>query len=314
MAMSCCMVHVASSARLHIAQVVDFSAICGVIGVCIGASGAVIGATAYHRRMADQDAAAQDAAWSADTLSGNPHARRDKADRVQRMFSAIARSYDLNNRLHSFWQDQAWRRAAVRLARPKPTDRVLDVACGTGDLTLAFARSRPAPAEVTGLDFTPQMLDVARCKSAPSEATFVEGDAMSLPFADSSFDVLSIAFGIRNVSDPARALREFRRVLAPGGRLVILEFGQPRQGILRWLNDVYTRRVMPLTASIIARDRSGAYRYLPASVASFLEPKALAGAVSAAGFEQVAQHPLTFGVCVATTARVPESTTLASQR
>lgn len=264
--------------------------------------------------MADPHGTAQDAAWTPETLTGNPHERRDKADRVQRMFSAIAGSYDLNNRLHSFWQDQAWRRAAVRLVQPRPSDRVLDVACGTGDLTLAFARSKPAPAAVTGLDFTPQMLDVARCKSTPKEATFLEGDAMSLPFADGSFDVLSIAFGIRNVSDPARALREFRRVLAPGGRLVILEFGQPRQAVLRWLNDLYTHRVMPLTASIIARDRSGAYRYLPRSVASFLEPAALAAAVSEAGFATVAQHPLTFGVCVATTAQVPETTTLGSDR
>lgn len=264
--------------------------------------------------MAERLGTAQDPAWTADALSGNPHARGDKADRVRRMFSAIAGSYDLNNRLHSFWQDQAWRRAAVRLVRPDATDRVLDVACGTGDLTLAFARSRPAPASVTGLDFTPQMLDVARCKSAPNEASFIEGDAMNLPCADASFDVLSIAFGIRNVSDPARALREFRRVLAPGGRLVILEFGEPRHPILRWINGVYTRRVMPLTASVIARDRSGAYRYLPASVASFLDPKALARAVSDAGFAEVTQHPLTFGVCVATTARVPKTTTLGAVR
>ena len=264
--------------------------------------------------MAEPHGTAQDAPWTSDTLSGNPHERRDKAVRVQRMFSAIAGSYDLNNRLHSFWQDQAWRRAAVRLVRPSATDRVLDVACGTGDLTLAFARSRPAPASVTGLDFTPEMLDVARCKSRPPEASFVEGDAMNLPFADASFDVLSIAFGIRNVSDPARALREFRRVLSPGGRMVILEFGQPTQPVLRWINSVYTHRVMPLTASIIARDRSGAYRYLPASVASFLDPAALSRAVADAGFSDVRQHPLTFGVCVATTARAGEHTTLGRTR
>jgi demethylmenaquinone methyltransferase/2-methoxy-6-polyprenyl-1,4-benzoquinol methylase len=260
--------------------------------------------------MPDPNGTATGAAWTADTLSGNPHSRTDKADRVQRMFSAIAGSYDLNNRLHSFWQDQAWRRAAVRIARPSPKDRVLDVACGTGDLTLAFARTSPTPSTVTGLDFTPQMLDVARSKSTPAEASFVEGDAMNLPFADASFDVLSIAFGIRNVSDPARALREFRRVLAPGGRMVILEFGQPRNAVLRWLNSVYTQRVMPLTASVIARDRSGAYRYLPKSVESFLEPAALAKSVSEAGFSGVRQHPFTFGVCVATFAEVPETTTL----
>jgi demethylmenaquinone methyltransferase/2-methoxy-6-polyprenyl-1,4-benzoquinol methylase len=271
---------------------------------------AVIGAYAYHRGMVQPPDTATDPAWTPDALEGNPHARQDKAERVQRMFSAIAGSYDLNNRLHSFGRDQAWRRAAVRLAEVTPSDRILDVACGTGDLTLAFARARPAPASVTGLDFTPQMLDVARCKSAGGTTSFVEGDAMSLPFGDASFDVISIAFGIRNVSDPARALREFRRVLSPGGRLVILEFGHPRQPLLRWLNDLYTHRVMPFTASLVARDRSGAYRYLPASVASFLDPRALADAVSQAGFSDVRQHPLTFGVCVATTARVGHATTL----
>lgn len=306
--------HWGSAAHIHDADGDLVWAIRGVIGVQIAARGAVIGASAYHRPMAEPQGTVHDAAWTPDTLSGNPHARGDKADRVRRMFSAIARSYDLNNRLHSFWQDQAWRRAAVRLVRPTPQDRVLDVACGTGDLTLAFAHANPAPATVTGLDFTPQMLDVARCKARQADASFVEGDAMNLPFADASFDVLSIAFGIRNVSEPDRALREFRRVLSPGGRLVILEFGEPRQGVLRWLNNVYTRRVMPLTASIIARDTSGAYRYLPKSVASFLDPAALARSVADAGFTDVMQHPLTFGVCVATTARVPETTTLGGSR
>lgn len=284
----------------------------GVIGARKRAICAVIGAYAYHRRMVPPQDTATDPAWTDDALAGNPHVRQDKAQRVQRMFSAIAGSYDLNNRLHSFGRDQAWRRAAVRLAKVRATDRVLDVACGTGDLTLAFARTVPAPAAVTGLDFTPQMLEVARSKSSGDATAFVEGDAMRLPFADGSFDVLSIAFGIRNVSDPLRALREFRRVLAPGGRLVVLEFGEPRQPLLRWLNGLYTRRIMPLTASLVARDRSGAYRYLPASVASFLEPAALARAVADAGFTGVRQHALTFGVCVATTAHVGDATTLAA--
>lgn len=246
-----------------------------------------------------------DPAWTPDTLAGNPHQRQDKADRVRRMFGAISGKYDLNNRLHSFGRDQAWRRRAVRLAAPGPTDRVLDVACGTGDLTLAFASASPPPAAVMGVDFTPQMLDVARRKSGPGGPSFLEGDAMSLQFPDSSFDVVSIAFGIRNVSDPSKALREFRRVLAPGGRLVILEFGQPGNPIMRWLNSVYTTQVMPLTASVIAGDRSGAYRYLPRSVEAFLDPRALAHAVAQAGFADVRQVPMTFGVCVATTARVP---------
>src|SRR5262245_36566837 len=154
------------------------------------------------------------------------------------MFAAIARSYDLNNRVHSLGRDQAWRRKAVRLCVVKSSDRVLDVACGTGDLTNAFAES--GVASVTGLDFTEEMLEIAQRKSVRREDAsggrvpqYVQGDAMNLPFESASFDVVSIAFGIRNVADPAQALREFRRVLGPGGRLVVLEFSRPRNPLIR---------------------------------------------------------------------------------
>ena len=153
--------------------------------------------------------------WTQEALQGNPHADAEKARKVRSMFAAIARSYDLNNRLHSFLQDQRWRRAAVRAAGVTPTTRVLDVACGTGDLAEAFADA--GAATVTGVDFTPEMLDVARHKGsarpARSRVRYEQGDAMQLAFPDGSFDVVSIAFGIRNVAVPERALREFFRVL-----------------------------------------------------------------------------------------------------
>lgn len=243
------------------------------------------------------------AVWTSADLASGPHADAAKADKVRRMFAAIARRYDLNNTLHSFGRDAAWRRAAVRLAALRPGDEVLDVACGTGALTRAFASARPSPARVIGADFTPEMLDVARGRlgearpgAAPIE--YQLADAMALPFADDSFDVLSIAFGIRNVADPSTALREFRRVLRPGGRLVVLEFDRPRIAAIAWLNDLYTARVMPVTASVIAGDRSGAYRYLPKSVATFASRAEMARMLAASGFASVTQTPLTFGVCV----------------
>lgn len=241
-------------------------------------------------------------AWESEELA-DPHTAPQKASKVRGMFSAIAHRYDLNNRLHSMWQDQRWRRLAVKSAEVRPGDAVLDAACGTGDLTQLFARA--AAGKVVGVDFTPAMLEVARQKlgreSGPvrSKVTYEEGDAQSLRFADASFDVVSIAFGIRNVVEPARALAEFARVLRPGGRLVILEFeGRPANRFVRWFNDVYCRRIMPVTATLISGDRSGAYKYLPASVWTFMSRAELEGAVRDAGFEDVTSRSLSLGICV----------------
>lgn len=239
-------------------------------------------------------------AWTPSELA-DPHANVQKQEKVGRMFSAIAHRYDLNNRLHSMWRDQAWRRYAVRQARVKPTDVVLDVACGTGDLTEAMAAA--GAARVTGLDYTPAMLDVARKRLASksdaiaSRITYMQGDAQALPFENASVDVVSIAFGIRNVGEPKKAIREFRRVLRPGGRLVILEFGTPTLAPVRWFNDLYCKRIMPVTATLISGDRSGAYKYLPKSVESFMTTREMCGALEEAGFSAVKTKPLTLGIC-----------------
>jgi demethylmenaquinone methyltransferase/2-methoxy-6-polyprenyl-1,4-benzoquinol methylase len=216
------------------------------------------------------------------------------------MFAAIAPSYDLNNRLHSAWIDQHWRRRAVKFSRLTPTDHVLDVACGTGDLTLAFAHARPA--SVTGTDFTYEMLPIARSKAASQLATrnsqlplFTTGDAQALPFPDASFDVVSIAFGIRNVQDPLTALKEFRRVLRPGGRVIVLEFSVPTNPLFRAVYNFYSAKVMPLTATWLSGDRSGAYKYLPHSVETFLTPPQMLARLQQAGFSDLASKPLTFG-------------------
>jgi demethylmenaquinone methyltransferase/2-methoxy-6-polyprenyl-1,4-benzoquinol methylase len=164
---------------------------------------------------------------------------------------------------------------------------------------------------VVGLDFTPQMLDIARAKSRRVEAgrsgrvvpSYEQGDATALALADASVDVVSIAFGLRNVGEPVQALREFKRVLRPGGRLVILEFDEPRNPLIRAMNRLYTHHIMPRTASLIARDRSGAYQYLPRSVETFLDRDRLRDALGSVGFGAVAQTPLTFGTCVITVAR-----------
>jgi demethylmenaquinone methyltransferase/2-methoxy-6-polyprenyl-1,4-benzoquinol methylase len=215
------------------------------------------------------------------------------------MFGAIAHRYDLNNRLHSFGCDQRWRRAAVAMAAPRESDAVVDVACGTGDLARLFADA--GVGSVIGVDFTPEMLAIACSKGGGVE--YREGDAMRLAIPDDSADIVSIAFGLRNVQDPKMAIAEFRRVLRPGGRLVILEFSRPGNRVMAAANDLYSRHIMPRTAAWIAGDSSGAYRYLPRSVDTFLDPDALAALVQDAGFAHLTQRRLTFGVCTITLAQ-----------
>ena len=237
--------------------------------------------------------------WTSRELAADPHQVADKAKRVERMFAAIAPSYDLNNRLHSLWRDQVWRRAAVKAANLDGQEVVLDVACGTGDLSMAFAGG--GARRVAGIDFTFDMLRLARRKALEGGAprpTYHTGDAMRLPVGDESVDVVSIAFGIRNVVDPLMAIRQFHRVLRPAGRLVILEFALPANRLLRSLYGFYFTRIMPLTASWIARDRSGAYRYLPRSVNTFMDREAILRAMADAGFVRTTVQPLTCGIAV----------------
>jgi demethylmenaquinone methyltransferase/2-methoxy-6-polyprenyl-1,4-benzoquinol methylase len=251
-----------------------------------------------------------------ESLLVNPHEVSDKRRRVQRMFAAIAPSYDLNNRLHSFWMDQSWRRKAVKLSQLRPGDRVVDVACGTGDLTLGFfeglrrtrdANSTGPVSEVIGIDFTHEMLplavakwsrNAADAKAAATSVCFVNGDAQSLPLPDECCDVASIAFGIRNVADPFAAMKEFFRILRPGGRMVILEFSMPTNPLFRALYQFYFKQVLPRTATWISGDKTGAYKYLPQSVRTFISRQTMVEMLARAGFTDISQHPMTMGICI----------------
>lgn len=248
-----------------------------------------------------------DKPWFTDDELANPHDLADKPQRVQRMFSAIAPSYDLNNRVHSMGMDQLWRKRAVKAARLQPGDIVLDVACGTGDLSLAFQRA--GAAAVIGLDFTFEMLRYAKRKMNPRQAERMIcacGDAMRLPLADASVNVVSIAFGIRNVADPALAISEFHRVLKPGGRLVILEFSRPANSLIRRVYEFYFHRIMPVTAAWIAGKSEGhAYRYLPKSVSSFMDAGTMLDRMKGQGLADVAGHRLTLGIAMIYVGRKP---------
>ena len=191
------------------------------------------------------------------------------SEEVRDMFATIAPRYDRANRILSLGIDQAWRRRAVKASGAKPGDRILDLATGTGDLAFRFERKVGRDGKVTGTDFCEPMLAVARHKAARKgrTVTFQMADAMDLPFTDRSFDVASIAFGIRNVDDPVAALREMRRVVKPGGRIVVLEFGQPN-GLWGGMYRTYARHVMPRVGGWITGQR-GAYEYLPRTAAAF---------------------------------------------
>lgn len=247
-------------------------------------------------------------AWTEQELA-DPHTVTDKARRVQNMFAAIAPWYDLNNRLHSFGRDQAWRAEAVHMAKVKPNDIVLDVACGTGDLAIKFAQANPA--RVIAVDFTLNMLSVAQMKKRQSPTTtrinYYAGDALHLPIADSSIDIVSIAFGIRNVAQPVQVASEFHRVLRPGGRLIVLEFSFPKSSLLRGLYNVYFRHVLPHTAALIARDRTGAYKYLPQSVHTFFDRSQLLDLLHESGFINPCHKPLTLGIASLYFATKPNS-------
>ena len=243
-----------------------------------------------------------------DAALEKPHDVVDKRERVRKMFGGIARTYDLINRLHSFGIDQRWRKRATKLADLKAGDHVLDVACGTGDLTFALARrlreiekSSTEKGEVIGVDYTPEMLPLAREKSKRlgfEDVKFEQGDACFLDFERDSFDVISIAFGIRNVENVERALSEFHRVLRSGGRLIILEFSEPKNWLIRKLNHFYSHVVMPMTATWISGDQTGAYKYLPKSVKTFKSREEMISLIQQAGFDDVSIDVMTFGVCV----------------
>lgn len=234
--------------------------------------------------------------WDDQRLT-DPHRQLDKARRVQAMFDEIAPTYERVNRVLSVGRDGYWRRRAVELAKVTREDRVLDLACGTGDFARAFASA--GPAEVVGCDFAQQMLAQAIVRPGSTNSTAIRwsaADAMALPFADDTFTVASCAFGVRNWQDLDRGLREMYRVLRPGGRAVILEFSMPRAPLVGPLYRFYFRHVLPRVATWISRDRCGAYRYLPASVGTFVEGEGMMEALRKAGFSRVMQRRLTFGI------------------
>jgi demethylmenaquinone methyltransferase/2-methoxy-6-polyprenyl-1,4-benzoquinol methylase len=218
--------------------------------------------------------------------------------KVRGMFAEIAPRYDLVNRLLSGGIDVWWRHVTVSRAPPPPAGAILDCCTGTGDLALAYAAKAKPGVRIVASDFCRPMLDRGAAKAARTRRAieWVEADAMALPFPDRSFDLVTVAFGLRNIADTARGLAEMARVLEPGGRLAILEFSIPTSRLVRGFYLWYFRRVLPLIGNSIARNASDAYTYLNKSVEEFPSGERLAMLVRGAGFDHVEQIPLTFGI------------------
>jgi demethylmenaquinone methyltransferase/2-methoxy-6-polyprenyl-1,4-benzoquinol methylase len=223
--------------------------------------------------------------------------RESAARAVREMFTAIAPRYDLLNHLLSANTDKLWwRRTARSFANvlAQPGVHVLDLCCGTGDMALALRRQSPQ-AEITGADFSHAMLVLASKKSSqPRAIKWIEADALQLPFSDQSFDLVTSAFGFRNLADYDAGLREIQRVLRPGGECGILEFSEP-QGMMGKIYDVYFKSILPRIGRLISGN-SGAYSYLPASVERFPQPPEILSRMKAAGFRDASWTPYTFGI------------------
>ena len=223
---------------------------------------------------------------------------KDKAEKVQGVFSSVASKYDVMNDFMSLGIHRFWKDAMMDWLAPRGGQLLLDVAGGTGDISFRFLK-RARNAHATVLDLTEPMLAEGRKRAATAgisgQLDWVVGDAMALPFEDQTFDVYTISFGIRNVTNPKKALAEAYRVLKPGGRIMVLEFSHIPNDLLQWCYDKYSFNVIPRLGQIIARDRSS-YQYLVESIRNFPNQEKFLNLVNEAGFENSKYRNLTMGV------------------
>ena len=222
----------------------------------------------------------------------------EKAGRVRGVFSSVASKYDVMNDVMSGGAHRLWKDAMMDWLSPRSGQRLLDVAGGTGDISFRFLK-RASHAHATVLDLTNEMLKEGKMRAEAAQLggslKWVVGDAVALPFADNSFDVYTISFGIRNVTRPQDALNEAFRVLKPGGRLMVLEFSQIPNDLLQWIYDRYSFIVIPKMGKLIANDRDS-YQYLVESIRKFPDQETFLGMVRTAGFENAKYRNLTMGV------------------
>ena len=223
-----------------------------------------------------------------------------KKEKVQQMFDNIAPTYDKLNHIMSLNVDKLWRRHALKEIVDGTPQRILDVACGTGDSTISIARAAAEGTKVTGADISEGMMALVTEKAEKAgvldRIDLQVADGEALPYEEGTFDRVTCAFGIRNFEHKEKGLEEFRRVLHPGGRAVILELSVPQNKVLRWAYDLYFLHILPWVGGKVSGDKA-AYKYLPASVHNFPAPKEFCRMMEEAGFRSVRFRTFTFGLC-----------------
>ncbi len=238
------------------------------------------------------------------------------SDRVRQMFGRIAGRYDFLNHLLSLGIDHWWRRQTVRRVPPSGSQPILDLCTGTGDLAFSYDRAAAGRTPIVAADFCHEMLEIGRQKAAKngsdSRIQFIEADAQSLPLPSDEFQIVCVAFGLRNVADTDRGLAEMVRVAAPAGRVAVLEFSTPTWQPFKAVYGWYFRNVLPRIGRLFASDSDGAYEYLPASVGEFPQGEALLDRMCTAGLTNLRRYPLTFGVATLYVGEKPSATSCQS--
>ena len=223
-----------------------------------------------------------------------------KKEKVQEMFDNIAPTYDTLNHVLSMNVDKLWRRHALKEIVDGTPQRILDVACGTGDSTISIAKAAGEGSEVTGVDISEGMMALVQGKAEKAGVAgrigLAVADGEALPYADGTFDRVTCAFGIRNFEHKEQGLSEFRRVLKPGGKVVILELSVPQNRVVLWAYDLYFTHLLPAIGGVVSGDKA-AYRYLPASVHRFPAPQEFCRMMELAGFTGVRCRTFTGGLC-----------------
>lgn len=230
--------------------------------------------------------------------------KREKGEQVRDMFDSIAPAYDVMNRMMTLGVDKSWRRKCVRLVSERHPLHILDLATGTGDLAVAMAKSIP-DARIQGADLSEKMLEIGRDKVAKAglsgRVDFTVADALKLPFENNAFDAVTIAFGVRNFQDLSAGCAEIKRVLRPGGRLVILELSTPKAKFVRPFYNLYTKKIIPLVGKCVSKDKR-AYSYLPDSIAAVPARDKMSEILRDVGLKDAQWEGLTFGVATIYTA------------